>query len=164
MSLIKKWKWHIIKQNYTIILTLNKKVKTKRKAIVRRTMYVPRHESDDQDFGVVLEVGFIVGLLICWVFVLIFLESFVVFILASKVELLPPSFMRKFVERLFFPSNSIVVLNLGPVFPELKPSWWGCWSTSNVSRLGLSDVEQSEWAILSLLFDLQLPSTHLVSN
>ena len=85
-------------------------------------MYVPRHESDDQDFGVVLEVGFIVGLLICWVLVFIFLESFVVFILASKVELLPPSFMRKFVERLFFPSNSIVVLNLGLVFPELELS------------------------------------------
>ena len=52
-------------------------------------MYVPRHESDDQDFGVVLEVGFVVGLLIFWPFVFIFLESFVVFILASKVKLLP---------------------------------------------------------------------------
>ena len=117
-------------------------------------LHVPRHESEDQDCPVVLKVGLMVGLLIFWAFV--FLESFVIFILASNVKLWPWAFIRRFEERLFscfefWPlSNSVV---------------WRLWfsSSSNVcSTRPWVDLEQALWAILSVLPALQLPSTHLV--
>ena len=64
-------------------------------------LHVPRHESEDQDITVVLKVGIIVGLLIFWAFVFVFLECFVIFILASNVKLWPWAFIRTFEERLF---------------------------------------------------------------
>ena len=49
-------------------------------------MYIPRHESEDQGFV----IGFVVGLLLFWSSLFImFLESFVMFTLASKVKFWP---------------------------------------------------------------------------
>ena len=108
-------------------------------------MYIPRHESEDQGFV----IGFVVGLLLFWSSLFImFLESFVMFTLASKVKFWPWAFLRTFAERLFSSCD------LTPLSSR------GFWSTSNVSRLGL-DVVQAKWAILSELFALQLPLTHL---
>ena len=101
-----------------------------------------------------------VGLLICWAFVFVFLESFVIFILASNVKLCPWDFIRRFERPFpwfeFWPlSNSVVCW----LFPGVKcPSSNGC-----STRLWV-DVEHVLWAILSVPLDLQLPSTHLVEN
>lgn len=52
-----------------------------------KLLHAPRHESEDHDITVVLNDGLVVGLLICWSFVFVFLECFVIFILASNVKL-----------------------------------------------------------------------------
>ena len=66
-----------------------------------KLLHAPRHESEDHDITVVLKDGLVVGLLICWSFVFVFLECFVIFILASNVKLWPWALIRTFEERLF---------------------------------------------------------------
>ena len=134
-------------------------------------IYKPRHESEDQDFVVVLELDPTVGL---FIFEVVFADPFLVmFISASSlfVKKLSPCFESfSFPVPIFFnplpePERSTSIkagarwLALD-VEPGVK--WVAFGVDPGEDRWDAFDVEQVLWASLRKPFPWQLPSTHLV--